>query len=382
MRHISDDIFLKFKEKSDIHYVCDNDEYIYQQLITYIGNKRKLFGLIKKGIYEVQKRLSQKKLVIFDGFSGSGSVSRLLKPYSKSLTVNDLELYSKIISECYLSNVSDVDMQYIGDMVSYLNENKFREDMDVGFIEDLYAPKDIKNIKSGERVFYTPRNARILDNIRRMVGREFDNHLFIAPLLSEASVHTNTGGVFNGFYRNSVTKIGQIGGDDENCKKRIEGEIHLHAPVLSDYECDVSIYQEDINTLISKLPEMDLTYYDPPYNKHPYGSNYFMLNLICNYERPNDISKISGIPKDWNRSSFNTPQAEKFLNDLIENTKSKFILLSYSDEGTIPYDKMISMLSKFGKVKVLSENYIAYGASRNFKDREKNVKEFLFILEK
>ena len=34
---------------------------------------------------------------------------------------------------------------------------------------------------------------------------------------------------------------------------------------------------------------------DPPYNQHPYGSNYFMLNLICDYREPVEISAVSAI---------------------------------------------------------------------------------------
>jgi len=383
MCDIGDDIFKKYNEQHNIHYVCDSSEYLSQQVITYLGNKRNLFNLIRQGIYEVQKSLSQKKLIIFDGFSGSGSVSRLLKSYSKSLYVNDLELYSKIISKCYLSNFSNVDIKHIKELVIYLNQNKLREDMESGFVEELYAPKDDDNIKSGERVFYTIKNARILDNIRRMVENESNKHFFIAPLLSEASIHTNTSGVFKGFYKNSNTGMGQFGGNNKDCIDRIKGEICLSMPVFSRYECDIHIYQEDTNILINKLPELDLAYFDPPYNQHPYGSNYFMLNLIAKYKKPRDISKISGIPKEWNKSSYNIKsRAENSFDNLIKNTEAKFILVSYNNEGFISPGKMKNILEKYGKVQVLEKDYVVFRASRNLKDRPVTVKEFLFILKK
>jgi len=31
---------------------------------------------------------------------------------------------------------------------------------------------------------------------------------------------------------------------------------------------------------------------DPPYNQHPYGSNYFMLNLLADYREPADVSAV------------------------------------------------------------------------------------------
>ena len=40
---------------------------------------------------------------------------------------------------------------------------------------------------------------------------------------------------------------------------------------------------------------VDIAYLDPPYNQHPYGSNYFMLNLIASYKKPSQISNSKGV---------------------------------------------------------------------------------------
>lgn len=384
MKKIDNDIWDDIFREDKSVMISDGGDFLHGQLITYLGNKRNLSQLLRDGILFVQNKLSKNKLNIFDGFSGSGAASRKLKAYAKSLHVNDMELYAKIISECYLSNKSQVDYESVEDAVKYLNEKKLSKEFERSFIEELYAPKDDENIQVGERVFYTNKNAKIIDNIRRMIS-DLDKdiqHLLIAPLLYEASVHTNTSGVFKGFYRNSFTKIGQFGGDAKNCTKRIKKEIELSVPVFSMYECDIKVYQEDTNEVIKSLPEMDLVYYDPPYNQHPYSSNYFMLNLISSYQRPNDISNVSGIPKDWNRSAYNTSKAESFLENLIANTRSKFILLSYNNEGIVSCDKIEEMMNRYGKCKFLEESYPTFRASRNLKERSKKVREFLFILEK
>ena len=77
---------------------------------------------------------------------------------------------------------------------------------------------------------------------------------------------------------------------------RIKGKIVLEPPVLSRYECDHEVLQEDANDAARRVRDLDLAYIDPPYNQHPYGSNYFMLNLLVRYERPEKISRVSGIP--------------------------------------------------------------------------------------
>jgi adenine-specific DNA-methyltransferase len=75
--------------------------YIDEQLITYLGNKRKLIPLIVQAIQPQNK-------ICLDLFSGSGVVSRAFKDNKcKKIIANDLELYSKIINECYLTNIDD-----------------------------------------------------------------------------------------------------------------------------------------------------------------------------------------------------------------------------------------------------------------------------------
>ena len=66
-------------------------DYLEQDLITYLGNKRKLVGYIEDTILELAKTLKKDKLAILEPFSGSGSVSRMLKLHSIHLVVNDLE---------------------------------------------------------------------------------------------------------------------------------------------------------------------------------------------------------------------------------------------------------------------------------------------------
>ena len=85
----------------------ENPNYLHSQLITYIGNKRSLLPFIEEGVKIVKSELKKDKLSTFDGFAGSGIVSRFLKQHSSSVTVNDLEKYACLISQCYLSNVDE-----------------------------------------------------------------------------------------------------------------------------------------------------------------------------------------------------------------------------------------------------------------------------------
>lgn len=383
--------------------MTENTQYLTEQLITYIGNKRSLLPFIKQGVEIVQKELNKEFLHCFDVFSGSGIVSRFLKSCASSITTNDLETYAKIISSCYLSNKSSINFDELEKIHSELVKSTTNEistcelnNTCPGFVSELYAPKDEDNVQFGERCFYTPYNAKYIDIIRQKITDEVPAELqkfFIAPLLSEVSVHANTAGIFKGFYKNSRTGKGQFGGNGKNALERIKGKIELPLPIFSNFECPSYIFQEDANTLIldemlyNHLPEkeFDLAYIDPPYNQHPYGSNYFMLNLIANYQRPDceKISRVSGIPKDWNRSSFNRKRdaAESFTN-LVSSLRAKYLMVSFNSEGYISKNEMITILEKVGTVTVLDISYNAFKGSRNLKNRDIYVSEYLFIVKK
>ena len=84
--------------------IHENQKYLKEQLITYLGNKRSLLKQIDAQIIEIQKKLGKNKTVNLDLFSGSGSVARLMKQHSSFLYANDIEEYSYILNTCYLAN--------------------------------------------------------------------------------------------------------------------------------------------------------------------------------------------------------------------------------------------------------------------------------------
>jgi adenine-specific DNA-methyltransferase len=358
--------------------------FFVENLITYIGNKRALLGFLNRGIEKVKKSLNKSKLVCLDGFAGSGAVSRLMKYHSVDLTSNDLELYSYIVNKCYLANKSSLDLPRIERIINGLN-NRLNGGLEEGFIAKNYAPADDGDIRPGERVFYTRRNAMALDTLKTFIYKNIDGaerHFYLAPLLVAASVHNNTSGVFKGFHKKDG--IGHFGGRGENALARILRPITLRMPIFGDCECGVNVLQKNVNDLVKESKEYDLAYYDPPYNQHPYGSNYFMLNILAAPEKEIPIQNgVSGIAKNWNRSDYNKRgPAVEAMDDLIKNTKSKYILISYNNEGIIPFDTFRRILEKYGAAEIMTMDYNTYRGCRNLRGRSKKVKELLWILKR
>ena len=364
---------------------AENPSYLSNQLITYIGNKRALLEQIGKAVMCVKKRTGKQYLRVFDAFSGSGVVSRFLKAHASFIVSNDFEDYAAVIARCYLRNRSSVNFTALSEIVNELNARVADEPLPKGFIETLYAPKDESEITKDDRVFYTTTNARRLDNYRRLIDETPSDFrdLLLGPLLSTASVHSNTAGVFKGFYKDRTTGVGQYGGTGSDALKRIKGKIKIEMPVLSKFECDYQVLQDDTNKVADQIKGLDLAYIDPPYNQHPYGSNYFMLNLLVHYKRPDKISRVSGIPSDWRRSGYNVrTKSLPLLEGLLHKIDTRFLLISFNNEGFISPDEMRAMLQKIGAVDEFRIRYNTFRGSRNLRNRTIHVTEQMFLVER
>ena len=361
----------------------ENEKYLSEQIITYLGNKRKLLDNIATEVEAALKELGIDKAKICDLFSGSGVVARRLKQYSSRLYANDLEEYSYVINDCYLTNTEDFNEDFYNEC---LEKVLSYPSVSGGVITSNYAPKNDKSIKEGERAFYTHDNAVRIDTIREAIDKfvpESYKKFFLAPLLYEASVHANTSGVFKGFYKSKTANVGKFGGEGENALERILGSIELKKPILSNHNCQVTLFKEDANVLVKHLRGLDITYIDPPYNQHPYGSNYFMLNTILENKVGHNISTVAGIPDDWNKSAYNKKnEALTAFENLVSDIDSKYLIISYNNEGFISLEEMQTMLSKYGELTTKEIDYVAFRGSRNLKNRNTHTTEYIFVLKK
>ena len=369
------------------------NDYIYQPMMSYLGNKRKLLGYIEKYVAKVKPK------TVLDGFCGSGVVARLLKNYSQELIINDLEQYSVAIQRTYLPTLLKSDQDALKVYIDNLNK-KVDELVGVGrndvpFISRYYSPKDSNSIKQGERCFYSSENAMRLDNYIQLLKKE-DNIMFrdiaIGNLLVKCSINTNTSGVFKAFYK--VNDIGHWGGYKEHDLQRILKPIRIEMPLLLNNNTHIIYSNNNILDFWEKYKDttdkpIDFVYYDPPYNQHPYGSNYFMLNVIYRaIVEPDFITKfkidensVSGIPKDWNRSEFNYKHSVfDAFRIMIHSTNAKYILVSYNDNGMISKENIIEILQKVGKVTVEEIVYKNLNSRPN-KKMEDKVNEYLFFVE-
>ncbi|MFC1504164.1 DNA adenine methylase, partial [Spirochaetota bacterium] len=254
-------------------------EYVENFLIAYIGNKRRLIGLIKRAMEALPIKNSRKKRLSFiDYFAGSGVVSKLAKSAGFDVISNDWEYYSYIINKAFLEiSNEDLDSLFkkeggIGRVIDTINDlcNVSKKEE---YIAKYYCPHSDKNPDiEHERMFYTKENGRIIDRIRKYIDTAYPESgsacvqkkriLLIALLLYYSSKHSNTSGVFKGFHKG-------FGGSGGDALTRILGRIELTIPKLSAGKGRYKIFKADALALAKRLKKIktDIAYLDPPYNQ-------------------------------------------------------------------------------------------------------------------
>ena len=78
------------------HAARSTDEYVFHQLLPYLGNKRSLLELIGDAIKATG--VAPGRATFVDAFAGSGVVSRLAKQLGFAVIANDWEPYARVIN--------------------------------------------------------------------------------------------------------------------------------------------------------------------------------------------------------------------------------------------------------------------------------------------
>lgn len=374
--------------------------YLTEQIIAYIGNKRKLLPLIYSAMENTGLELKS-GLKFFDVFSGSGVVSRFAKSLDFEIFSNDWEYYANVLAKGYVeANASDIE-KIFGSEEKFLEKLKEINQLknptsDKQYIAKFYAPKEfdagLVNFKT-ERLFYTRQNALSIDKIRNYIEENFNDsesekakNILLANLIYEAATHTNTSGVFKAFHKG-------FGGHGKDALKRILAEIKLSKPILIDSTQPVHIFQENANELVKKIKGIDIAYLDPPYNQHQYGSNYHLLNTIAKWDKipaPLELNskgvlkEKAAIRHDWvnTKSDYCYREiAEKSFSELIENIDAKHILISYSTDGIIPFEKMREICTKKGRLTIVTNEYSTYKGGKRSVTRQNTNIEFILCID-
>jgi adenine-specific DNA-methyltransferase len=264
------------------HAASHTSEFLFNQLIPYIGNKRKLLQLIQKAVEQTSPDQCDRRTFV-DFFAGSGVVSRWAKLLGYRVIANDWEPYSEAINRCYIAANQPPRLKSLGgyeNAIAHLNGLPPK----VGWVTEHLCPRnDDRYDIEKDRMFYMRKNGMRIDAIREEIAQwksagridDLEEACLLAPLVYQACYRSNTSGVFKGFHNG-------WGGQTRTALYRIATDLQLAQPVFFENGKKNQVFREDAQALAERLASkaIDIAYLDPPYNQHPYGSNYHVLNSV------------------------------------------------------------------------------------------------------
>lgn len=378
------------------HAAVRTEHYIFSQLIPYLGNKRKLLPLIERGIAATGCTGG----TFVDLFTGSTVVARMAKTQGFRVAANDWEPYAYEIALGTVATNAVPGFRALGGVdavFAHLNALPPRH----GYVAKHLCPRDDDAPDpAAERMFFTRANGERIDAIREEIAAwdtaglltPAERAYLLSALLYAVSYASNTSGLFKGFHHG-------WGGKTGTALYRIRGALRLAPPPLFDNalpnlaaRCDAQTLAGDLDSWLGERAA--IVYLDPPYNQHPYGSNYHVLNTVALWDQPplHPTIQVNGSPrdksairKDWRterRSPYNAANgALPALQTLLARIAARWLLVSYSTDGNIPTRDLLAALAGRGELSVFTQPYKRYRVSTPRMSPRPRTVEFLAVLD-
>lgn len=345
--------------------------------IEFLGNKKQLEGFLMDGMSPFVSRGDS----LLDLFSGSGSVSMMMKKQGANIIANDFMYFSSVMTKAILENGMNPQFKGLkytlalddhdpyGQVITYLNSLSGEE----GFIYLHYSPASIRG-DAVARMYFTEENAKKIDAVRKQIELWSDcllpeeKALLIADLLDATSGVSNIAGTYGCYMKFWKEKA---------LSPLLLEKRELIEPYDKQTFLTLNAYANDI---IADY-KADVIYMDPPYTKRQYSAYYHILETIALYDEPEIFGK-TGL-RDWKQKSSDycyKRKASKALADLLNKAACKYFIMSYNNEGQIEHDEIIGLLSQHGKVHFHETLYRRY-KSNNRSTKAGEVLERLYILE-
>lgn len=296
-------------------------------MIKYIGSKR----LLVPRIVEIVQSLPDVRTVA-DLFSGTSRVGHALKGAGFRVLANDNASYAHAIATCYLCADAGAYAEQARAVLAELDAVEGRR----GYFTRTFCE---------ESRYFKPENGERIDAIRDAIEAHSDDPVLravlITSLLEAADRVDSTAGVQMAYLK--------------DWSPRAKNRLTLRLPDLLERPeagaCEALCL--DAIDAAAEIDDADLTYLDPPYNQHSYLGNYHVWETIALNDRPSWYGKAcKRIDCKTRKSVFNSrPRAVEGFRSLLDAVRSRYILVSFNDEGYICREDMERMLGEHGRVR-------------------------------
>ena len=348
--NIQNIIEIKTAENNNTH--IDNS-FLKIENRRYLGSKLKMLDFINE---VVENNISNIKTVA-DILGGTGVVADLFRKKGKKIIINDI-LHSNVINYYTWFGNENIDYNKVISIITELNNLTPTSD---NYVSMNFGGK-----------YFSYENAKKIGAIREQIDsydvNEREKSFLLTSLLYAMDKVANTVGHYDA-YRKKMDTLNPI---------------HLKVPEYIINK-DNEIYCEDANQLVKRI-KADLVYIDTPYNSRQYGDTYHLLENIVDWKK----SELTGVAlkmvdRTHIKSKYSTSKASEAFEDLINNIRAKYILVSYNNmakkgsgrsNAKISNEEIISILEKKGTVKIFETPFKVFTTG---KTNIENHKEILYL---
>ena len=337
--------------------------------MRYIGGK----ALMLQSIQDVINGYTENVQVITDMFSGTGIVAQSLKTQGYVVNSNDILYFSYVLNKGTLEINGPV-TQVVRGLIEHLNhlslENSPWFEIESAFIYQNYSPHD-----DCTRMYFQCANAIKIDLIRQELERikgqitESEYFYLLSLLIKAVPYVSNITGTYGAYLK--------------YWDKRTYNTLTLEETPIEPSNVQCRCFNMDSLELARQI-ESDLTYLDPPYNGRQYLPNYHILETIAKYDNPT-IQGITGQRVDPTKSSdyCKKGKAARAFKELFHAIKSRYLLLSYNNEGLLSTEEMTQLLQEAGKADSLHLFEFDYRRYKNkIPNNKEGLKEQLYLIQK
>jgi len=311
--------------------------------IKYAGSKLKLIP----NIIEIVSELKDVKTVL-DGFSGTTRVSQAFGQLGYDTTSSDISYWSEIFGTCYLK--ANKPNTYYKEIIDHLNNLNGV----YGWFSENYGG-GINDIKKPFQVHNTIKLDAIRSEIENLNLEFNDKCVILTSLIYAMDSVDSTLGHYVSYLSEWSTRSFKT--------------MELKLPNRFEITSNNKVIRGDILDTI-KTNEFDFVYLDPPYGsnneKMPssrvrYDSYYHIWKTIILNDKPDLFGKVNrredsrdknscSIFEEFKKNEDGAYIALEAIKKLIVETKSHYILLSYSSGGKASKEELNDILTGSGKL--------------------------------
>ncbi|MEY3015621.1 MAG: hypothetical protein RIT45_4356 [Pseudomonadota bacterium] len=307
-------------------------------MIKYLGSKRALLPLLVATVRALDAEAPVR--TVADLFSGTARVGHALKGAGYRVRANDHNAYAETLARCYVVADRERHAAKAERMLRELERLPGRP----GWFTATYAE---------QARYFSPENAARIEAMRAQIeawapGPEL-RAVLLTSLVEAADRVDSTVGVQMAYLKSWAP--------------RARRPIALRVPDLlpraphgkgSAHGLDAAVAAHRLRA--------DVAYLDPPYNQHSYLGNYHVWETLVRWDAP-EVYGIAckRVDVQQRKSAFNSKRliGEAF-DGLVQRCVAERLVVSFSDEGALSYEALVTALQRRGHVTVLSRGHERY----------------------